>query len=1227
MKTKVMGENIRKNPWRGLESYKEGEIIYGRDNDIRALSQCILNNTETLLYGRSGIGKSSILNAGILPAARRAGFMPVVIRLAHKDSEPYICQIKEAIAEGLGVVNVKEVLESRQPENETLYEYFHRHTFHDNEGNRTKLLLIFDQFEEIFTLQDDAKMRQAIFAQLADLLNDIMPTELQSHISSVVVDEDKASQTDESENLFAGLNIDECVLPEYVTDNEAHFVFTIREDYLSEFEFYSANIPSLKHNRFGLRPINEEQASQIILRPIQGLIDEDVAKLIIEKVTGRVGFKLDGVPEIEVDSAVLSLYLNRLYDANSGQHITKELVEQKAGEIIYNFYHEAISALSTSTVEYLEDMLLTGQGRRDNITVDDALSSGNVTKEELDYLCDDKKILRRFNHTGILRLEFVHDSLCPVVVRNRDERLEKIKLADQARRLKALRKQRVGFVSSIIILLLSAFAIYAAYYMPVTERYASTTKRWGRFVGVERLSRKEAMFRTYHYVFKKRGLRTKAYTSIECVNRYGKLHPSTLGSYLTPGSHEGAKSVFSNACKLQFAKNPEVDSLILQERAYDENDNLLYAVNYTNCPQTNGEKQYGTYVDALGLPLAILSDDKYKFVKITRDSRGYDQRIEYFDLEGNPSTNADGAYQVYYEYDNLGQMISISSLNIYGKRMIDIAGNCGMIMKYNGFRLMEAISVDQYGREKAVSGGYSRITYEYDHYGREIKLTLWDNGKPAERPFYIRITTYDDNENSILWQYYNGEKQLIKEEKVIFDDRGNQLYYYENEDGRIKDYRMLFGNEDNRIKEVYIDIENGDTIGVYQFSKVDRVETTRFEGRFYDYEYVQNTVYDDQGRTVETAFYELDGITPYEDDRNWHKVVHCYSDNGSEKSSEYYEESDSVVYYGRDGISLFSTTRYLPARWKKEIRTYNANKVLIAIRSETLDQYGNTIAEYDVGEGLRAVYFKNARTNERNRDGVYGLSRFNFPISGATQFFKQEENGYSKHPCDVDGNKISKMCLYPEMYSGPRDKEAVFIEYVENDNVCYGVLLRSSKGIAFGEEDYSCKNFAYGGDVLCLNLTSMRVIEFNLADVNWSTIFQEPITTKQYELFEEHYHKYYNKIYATNIIVIASTDGYDGDDGYMTKQGYKGDFVVLKWCDWECTQSLDDFVKALEESRDKPKDVILLPFETEGGKTIYKDIIHLKGVEGILGIRLFDKVIARTLFEEQIIERYLKYQK
>lgn len=85
-----MGQNTTKNPWLGLQSYREGEILYGRDEDIRDLTQSVLNDTDTLLYGKSGIGKSSILNAGVIPAMKRNDFIPVMVRLSHKKSHSYL---------------------------------------------------------------------------------------------------------------------------------------------------------------------------------------------------------------------------------------------------------------------------------------------------------------------------------------------------------------------------------------------------------------------------------------------------------------------------------------------------------------------------------------------------------------------------------------------------------------------------------------------------------------------------------------------------------------------------------------------------------------------------------------------------------------------------------------------------------------------------------------------------------------------------------------------------------------------------------------------------------------------------------------------------------------------------------------------------------------------------------------------------------------------------------
>lgn len=443
---------MQNNPWKGLSQYNEGDELYGRDDDIRDLSQCVLRDKYTLLYGKSGIGKSSILNAAIMPALRRNEFVPIVIRLSHKGSN-YLTQINEAIVAVLGEEGVRET-RSFFKEKPSLYTYMHGHTFWGADNSRIKLFLIFDQFEEIFALQESELSIKDFFRQLAELCNDIKP-ERQIEVST----NPKEPVDLELENVEFDLPVFE---NDYsVEDNEVRMIFTIREDFLSEFDYYTAAIPSLRNNRYYLRPINEEQAAQIIMKPSPGLVDEEVAWLIISKITGRIDFRIDGKPELSVDAAVLSLYLSKLFEARKGydEPITSDLIEERGGEIIYDFYKDAISTISSTSVEYLEKNLLTGQGRRDNITVFDAMSDGHVTAEELRVLVDEKKLIRKFNYAGELRIEFVHDILCQVVLQHIKEHQLLVLEEERQKKLTKLKKRNVFIIVLTSVLLLTSLAL------------------------------------------------------------------------------------------------------------------------------------------------------------------------------------------------------------------------------------------------------------------------------------------------------------------------------------------------------------------------------------------------------------------------------------------------------------------------------------------------------------------------------------------------------------------------------------------------------------------------------------------------------------------------------------------------------------------------------------------------------------------------------------------------
>ena len=444
------------NPWLGLRSYQEGEIIYGRAEDIERLGQCILSHTQTVLYGRSGIGKTSILNAGIFPIVRKRGYFPVSVRLDHNpNSQSYSVQISRAVLSGINRLrkdgydengelttsfsrgDVRERVKALG-DKESLWEFFHRHEFYDAEGQRIKPFVVLDQFEEVFSLGKDKEKIRDFFSELADLLNGVVPDYI-----NYALDEHADNESSTPDGIpgsmppeLIDLNTIQDGFQDYLESSDFHLIITLREDFLSYLERECGKIPALRQNRFCLQPINEKQAAIIIMNPIRGLVDQSVAELIIKKVTGEKEVALDGPPTISVDSAILSLYLRKLYDRLDENEtcISAALVESEAENIISGFYQEAISDIPESIVEYLEDTLVNEEGCRENISIynakksiwnllqdDPSYTKGDVTSV-LNRLINERKLLRQFGYGGALRIELIHDILCPVITERKEQR-------------------------------------------------------------------------------------------------------------------------------------------------------------------------------------------------------------------------------------------------------------------------------------------------------------------------------------------------------------------------------------------------------------------------------------------------------------------------------------------------------------------------------------------------------------------------------------------------------------------------------------------------------------------------------------------------------------------------------------------------------------------------------------------------------------------------------------
>jgi WD40 repeat protein/DNA-binding SARP family transcriptional activator len=158
------------NPYKGLRAFDETDAddFFGRDALVDELMRAVGIHPLVALVGPSGIGKSSVVKAGLVPALRRgaqAGSEPWLVTDMFPGSYPY-----EELATALLRVAVE------RPED--LVEALSR----DELGMRRvvkqilppgiQLLLVVDQFEELFTLTADEKTRRQFLAGLVALASD-----------------------------------------------------------------------------------------------------------------------------------------------------------------------------------------------------------------------------------------------------------------------------------------------------------------------------------------------------------------------------------------------------------------------------------------------------------------------------------------------------------------------------------------------------------------------------------------------------------------------------------------------------------------------------------------------------------------------------------------------------------------------------------------------------------------------------------------------------------------------------------------------------------------------------------------------------------------------------------------------------------------------------------------------------------------------------------------------
>lgn len=400
-------------------------IFFGRRQDTEDLCRLIRREALVVLYGKSGLGKSSLLNAGIVPAFLEEGvYTPIVIRFGawtEGKTETPLSLTKAALTEAF---QADTFLAALLPGEGSLW--YHAKNRQLNGGGRP--LLLFDQFEELFSYPEN---QVAAFQQeLAELRNTGIPLRFRRRLEAA----DAPDLSEAEEDLLE-------------SPLEARLLFAIRSDRMHLLNRLSDYLPNVLRHSYELGPLAVEDARDAITLPAQAAGASFATApfaFSAPAVTRLLTFLRDDQDGGRIEGILLQMLCEH-YERKQVEALGHTLLDLPQigdpNEVVRNYYEEKIRSLPTAQQPaarlLIEDGLVSdGEAMRLSLHEAYIAHEFGVGKPLLETLVDSRLLRSEPFLRGGYTYELSHDRLVPAVLGARNQRWEEEAHAE-ARRLKA----------------------------------------------------------------------------------------------------------------------------------------------------------------------------------------------------------------------------------------------------------------------------------------------------------------------------------------------------------------------------------------------------------------------------------------------------------------------------------------------------------------------------------------------------------------------------------------------------------------------------------------------------------------------------------------------------------------------------------------------------------------------------------------------------------------------
>ncbi|MGY1636061.1 PQQ-binding-like beta-propeller repeat protein [Geodermatophilus sp. SYSU D00742] len=381
------------NPYVGPVSFGPGDPLYGRDREREDLLDLLIAERIVLLYSPSGAGKTSLIEAALVPALRETSFEVLpTIRVTHAlapdhdiptPRNRYVMSVLLSLEEGVEPGKQRPVAELATL---TLREYLEAHA--DRDGRPGNEVLVFDQFEEVLTADPtDEPVKHAFFRELGQTLRD-----------------------------------------------RGHWaLFSMREDFLAALDPYLKYVPTRFRTTFRLDLLSVSEALEAIRRPAQRMgvdFTEEAAQQLVDDLrTVRVQ-RPNGITEVlgsYVEPVQLQVACHVLWSMlpPGATEITPADVEAlgRVDQALGDYYAERVGTAAERTGvpervirDWFEERLITPQGLRSQVLTgpESTAAAGHHLLDEL----LDAHLVRAETRRQATWYELAHDRLIEPVRRD-----------------------------------------------------------------------------------------------------------------------------------------------------------------------------------------------------------------------------------------------------------------------------------------------------------------------------------------------------------------------------------------------------------------------------------------------------------------------------------------------------------------------------------------------------------------------------------------------------------------------------------------------------------------------------------------------------------------------------------------------------------------------------------------------------------------------------------------